>query len=262
MKIPVVFSFLLLISNLSAQKPSLDSLELKSATGHPMQYFISLPAQWTKEKEWPMVVIIESADKEYRENALRFVRARGEMPFILIAPFNVNNSRQGRRDPKIFPYHMETWDLIDRTGDCTFNMEGISKIVADVQQQYHGGQKFFITGFEAGAHTVWQFVFQRPEKLKGAAPVAGNYNQNSCMTDALFSRDSALIHLPVRGFAGALDPGFGPNGIVHYQWENASQAAAAHGFKNISETIIPDKAHVPLPGEVLNWFFDIWNDRD
>ena len=103
-------------------------------------------------------------------------------------------------------------------------MDGITQIIADVQQEYNGEKKNFITGFEAGAHTVWQFVFQHPERLKAAAPVAGNYNRNSCMTEEGFSKDAArLICL----------------------------------YKNITETIIPRKAHVPLPAEVLSWFLSI-----
>jgi len=244
----------------AAQKVSNDSLELKTATNHPMQYFLSLPDKWTREKKWPIVVIIESADKEYRENALRFVRARKKMPFILVAPFNVNNSRSDRRDPKIFPYSEATWNIIDKTGDCKFNMDGITQIVRDVQQRFNGEEKYFITGFEAGAHTVWQFLFQHPERLKAGAPVAGNYNQNSCMTESLFSRDTSLIKLPIRGFSGSVDSLYGQEGMVYFQWKNAIQAAAQHGYKNISEAITPGKGNVPLPAEVLNWFLTIWRN--
>lgn len=262
MKLVFVIPVLLLTASLSAQKTSADSLELRTTRNHPMQYFLSLPEQWTKEKKWPVVVIIEAADKEYKENALRFVRARKGMPFILIAPYNVNNSRSGRRDPNIFPYSQETWDLIDKTGDCKFNMDGITQIVTDVRDQYNGESKFFITGFEAGGHTVWQFLFQHPERLKAAAPVAANYNQNSCMTGSLFSKDISLINLPVRGFTGSADTIFGAKGNIYIQWKNAIQDAATHGYKNISETIIPGKGHVPLPAEVLSWFLEIWKKQD
>lgn len=258
MKWPFVISVLLFSASLSGQNLPDDSLELRTANNHPMQYFLSLPEKWTKEKQWPIVVIIESADKEYKENALRFVRARREMPFILIAPFNVNNSRQGRRDPKIFPYSEATWDMIEKTGDCKFNMDGITQIVSDVRHQYNGELKFFITGFESGGHTVWQFAFQHPERLKAAAPVSGNYNKNSCMTESLFSKDTAVINLPVMGFSGNADTLFGPEAMLYDQWKNARQAAVDHGYKNISETIVPGKGHVPLPAEVLNWFFTIW----
>ncbi len=257
MKSVIAIPAFMLTVSLYAQRIPGDSLDLKTARNHPMQYFLSLPGNWNKEKKWPIVVIIESADKEYRENALRFVRARKDMPFILVAPYNVNNARSGRRDPAVFPYSPATWDIIEKTGDCQFNMEGITQIVKDVQEQYNGEQKFFITGFEAGAHTVWQFVFQHPERLKAAAPVAGNYNQNSCMSEPVFSKDNSRVNLPVRGFSGSTDEAYGPKGMGYIQWQNAVKAATAHGYKNIAEKIIPGKGHVPLPGEVLNWFLEI-----
>jgi len=82
------------------------------------------------------------------------------------------------------------------------------------------------------------------------------------MSEVLFSKDSSLIKLPVRGFTGSEDSVFGSKGPIYLQWENAKKAAEAHGYKNISETIIPGKGHVPLPGEVLNWFLTIQKNRD
>lgn len=253
--------FVLLFFDSSAQDLSSDSLLLKTAKGHPMQYYISLPKGWKKEQQWPVVVVIESADKEYRENALRFVRARKDMPFILVAPFNVNNSRSGRRDPAVFPYSEATWDYIDKTGDCKFNMDGLTQLIADIQQEYNGEAQYYITGFEAGAHTVWQMLFQHPERLKAAAPVAGNYNRNSCMEEPLFSKDPSRVNLPVRGFAASLDSSYGPHGIVYSQWLNARQQAVIHGYTNIAEMIVPGKGHVPLPAEVMNWFYQLWESK-
>ena len=81
------------------------------------------------------------------------MRARKKMPFIIVAPFNVNNSRSGRRDPKVFPYCQETWDRIEKDGDCRFMADGLTQIIRDVQKEYNGEEKYFITGFEAGVST-------------------------------------------------------------------------------------------------------------
>lgn len=235
-----------------------DSLTLKKAGNHPMQYFVSLPEGWTKDKQWPLLVVIESADKEYRENALRFVRARGKMPFVIVAPYNVNNSRSGRRDPAVFPYSSKDWDYIESVGDCKFNLDGLTAIAAEVQRDYNTEKKYYLTGFEAGAHTVWQMTFQHPERLKAAIPVAGNYNQNSCMTDNPFSTDPARKTIPIVGFAATKDSFYGPEGRVYFQWMNARKAAEDHGFENVSEKIFPEKGHVPLPGEVFNYVNELY----
>src|SRR5690242_4395765 len=124
-----IFTFLILLTAITtfAQTNSSEH-QLIKAENHPMQYYLSLPKGWSKDKQWPVVIILEAADKEYKKNMERFIAARGEMPFILVAPFNTNNGNQGRRDKKLFPYSTETWDYMDKVGDCQFNDEGIKNI--------------------------------------------------------------------------------------------------------------------------------------
>ncbi|MES2004962.1 MAG: hypothetical protein V4450_10605 [Bacteroidota bacterium] len=260
MKYVIMILLLSMISvdTIFAQIASRDSLLLQTGAGHPMQYYISLPDGWNKEKSWPVMVVIESADKEYRENALRFVRARKKMPFIIVAPYNVNNSRSGRRDPAIFPYTAATWDYIEQVGDCRFNMDGLTQIMKEVQAKYNGDEKYYLTGFEAGAHTVWQMTFQHPERLKAVAVVAGNYNRNSCMQDsALFSNDLSRVLLPVTGFSPELDSFYGPQAANFNQWKAAAKAATEHGYRRVSEIIVRGKGHAPLPVEVMIYFYDL-----
>jgi hypothetical protein len=67
--------------------------------------------------------------------------------------------------------------------------------------------------------------------------------------------------LPVKGFYGEQFTFFGAGGKVFPQWENAKKQGLAHGFKNISEAPIKDKAHEPMPAEVLDWFYELWNTK-
>ncbi len=188
---------------------SQNSLTLQQVAGHPMQYYLSLPKDWTTSKSWPVVVVLEAADKEYQKNAERFEAARGDMPFILVAPINTNNGNQGRRDPKLFPYSNETWDYIEKVGDCQFNDEGIGKIIQEVTSKYNGEKKVYITGFEAGAHALWSIVFNHPEWLKAAAPVAGNF-RNRCVELGKVSNDASKKNLPIKSFVGDGDEYFRP----------------------------------------------------
>ena len=76
-------------------------------------------------------------------------------------------------------------------------------------------------------------------------------------TDA-FSGDPARAQLPIRNFTGSADAGFGKNGRIYSQYLEAKALALAHGYKNISETEVPGKAHVPLPDNVLDYFNTVW----
>ena len=239
---------LLMTQSVTAQK-----LQLKTATGHPMQYYVSLPDGWNASTKWPIVFVMEAAEKEYKLNAERFVSARGKMPFILVAPIHTGNGNQGRRDPDLFPYDTKTWDYIDKVGDCTFNDDGIRQIIQEVRRLYNGEEKIFVTGFEAGAHVVWSLVFNHPEYLKGVAIVAGNY-RSRCVDEQAISKDPSRVSLPIRAFTGAKDETWGASSNLFVQWTTARDLAKKNGYTIVDEAIVPDKGHEPMPGEVMNCF--------
>lgn len=215
-----------------------------------MQYYISLPKGWTSQRQWPILVVAEAAEKEYKANAMRFVAARGDLPYIIVAPFIVTNGNQGRRDPAIFPYNSATWDIIEKQGNCSFDMEGVEHIVRDVQEQYHGESKITITGFEAGAHLVWAIVFHHPEMLVAAIPVAGNYI-GRCVEESQISTHPSRVQLPIHALQGAQNSLWASSKRLYGQWLEAKKLAQKHGYTNISEHQVPGKEHIPLPEEVF-----------
>ena len=255
MKLTLIKSFFLLVFVTTFLQPGFPqgqtSLILKTAINHPIQYFISLPQGWNKNKKWPVLLVIESADKQYKINAERFINARGNLPFIIVAPFIVTNGSQGQRDPAVFPYSTNTWDRIDKEGVCNFDKDGINQIIKDVQIAYGAEDKYFVTGFEAGNHLLWTLVLQQPEQLYAAAPVAGNFI-GRCMDASLFSIHPAREFLPVCSFYGEMDE-YWTKGF-HTQDLNARKLAKDHGYKNITEKEIKNKGHVPLPEEVTTYF--------
>lgn len=230
------------------------SYQLKQAKGHAMQYLVSSPDQWRKEKKWPVLIILEAAEKEYKTNLERFINARGEMPFILVAPYHINNGNQGRRDPNLFPYSTETWDYIDKIGDCTFNAEGLSQIMKDVKAEFNGEAKFYVSGFEAGTHTLWSLVFGQPESFYAAVPVGGNY-RGRCVDVNSISSSKEKENLIIMALLGENDDAFGPNGSNFNQWTEPKSMALKNGFKNVSETVVPGVGHAPMPKEVQNFCY-------
>lgn len=226
---------------------------LQTLKTHAMQYYVALPDGWSKSKKWPVVVLLEAAEKEYKANIERFIKARGSTPFILVQPIHTGNGNQGRRDPNLFPYDTKTWDYIDQVGDCKFNEDGIDAVMKDVVEKWNGEEDFFVTGFEAGTHLLWMLVFNHPERLKAAAPVAGNY-RSRCVEEQKISTDAARIKLPIIGIVGENDEGFGPKSPNYNQWTDPKALAIKHGFTNIQEKILPGVAHVPMPDVVMDVF--------
>jgi predicted peptidase len=250
----IAFLFLVKITGIIAQAPT---PELRKASDHSMQYYISLPRGWTADRKWPVVIAVEAAEKQFKQNAERFIAERKDMPFIIVVPINTTNGQQGHKDPAVYPYSKAVWDTIDKISICTFDIDGLQSIIKDLKANYAAADKVFITGFEAGTHLVWAMIFQHPELLYAAAPVAGNY-RSRCMENNTFSNHDSRRKLPIKNFTGADDEGFGSKGNVYYQYLEAKNMAIAHGYQNISEIEVTGKGHEPLPANVLEYFYNVW----
>jgi dienelactone hydrolase len=224
------------------------SQELKTATTHPMQYYLSLPEGWTAEKAWPVVVAIESANRDFQANAAEFARARGGAPFIVVAPLVVTGGGSGFRDVPTYHYTSTVWKEIDRVGAFAFDEAGIAAVIGDVHRIYRGEERYFLTGWEAGGHTVWAMLFQHPERLRAAAPVTPNY-LGRWMSEESFSSSNARAQLPVWVFQSTQLP----SPYIGQQSAKALEIAKAHGFGNVSVVSV-DKAHGPLAEDVLRFF--------
>ena len=150
---------LLLPRVLLAQSP--DVIATNRASTHPMLYLVSLPKGWTAGKAWPVVVSIEDADRDFQRNMKEFIAARGSMPFILIVPQVVTNGGPRYREASGYGYKQSDWDHIVGN-EWKFDDEGLAAVAADVHRLYGGEEKFYLTGWEAGAHTVFaHHVFRR-----------------------------------------------------------------------------------------------------
>ncbi|HMW32168.1 MAG TPA: hypothetical protein PLG25_07160 [bacterium] len=240
-------TFFLVLIDVKAQQ---EDLLLLKAKDHAMQYYVSLPKGWSNTKTWPVLVVCEAAEKQYKENALRFIKARGERPYIIVAPFIVTNGNQGLRNPEIFPYTSDTWDQIDREGTCTFDLQGLDAVLKDVTQKYNGEARIHITGFEAGAHLAWAMTFLQPEKIKSIVVVAGNF-RSRCLGEAILPVAGEHRNLPLINLVGSLDSSWSSGGRLYDQWLEGKTLAQRQGYVNITEHVIQDKGHRPMPEDVF-----------
>jgi poly(3-hydroxybutyrate) depolymerase len=222
---------------------------LKTATHHPIQYYLSLPEGWTPAKKWPVVFTIEGGLKNFRNSAEVYVAARKHMPFMIVSPVILTDGGgDHQRNLPEYHYASEVWDQIDKTGICVFDQQGLDAIMTDLREQYGAEEKYFITGHSAGAHLTWAMVLMHPEKLAAAATSCGNFN-GRCI--AKVSGEAARVNLPVRAFQGELDE---HRQGLEQQFAKAKQVAAAEGYRNISFEVVKGASHVPLAEQVLAYF--------
>src|SRR5690349_6314349 len=59
---------------------------LRTAAGHPMKYWLSLPTGWTAAKTWAVLVVVTDARREFEATAREFARARGTLPVVIVVP--------------------------------------------------------------------------------------------------------------------------------------------------------------------------------
>lgn len=241
------------IAGPSASPVAPDSPRLKTASTHPIQYYISLPQGWTATKKWPVVMVIESADREFQQAATAFADARGSGPFILITPLVVTNGGAGYRSVPTYHYSDAVWQRIDNSGAFNFDLDGITAIMQDVTKQYAGEDKYFITGLEAGGHTVWGILFNRPEAVRAAALVCPNY-LGRWVDEQHISSAPERAALPIRNFVGTKDTLCSAGSPIYTQMQKAVTLAGAHGYKNVSLVRVEDKGHERLATEVLTYF--------
>ncbi len=230
-----------------------DSPQLKTASSHPIQYYLSLPEGWTAGKKWPVVVVIESADREFLDAAKAFAQARQHRPFILVTPLVVTNGGSGFRNVPTYHYPDAVWTMIQESGQFNFDMDGINAVMQDVVKQYGGEDKYFVTGFEAGGHTAWGILFNHPEAIRAAALVCPNY-LGRWVDEQRISSAARRTNLPIKNFVGTKDDLCSAGHPISTQMQRAMSLASAHGYQNVSLTRVGGKGHERLADEVLEYF--------
>lgn len=231
------------------------AFRVRSTSRHPMQYALSLPQGWCLQRTWPVVVVIPDAARDFQGNLAAFVQARGDRPFILVAPFVVTSGGPGYRDNPNFQYEVAVWREVDRAGEFAFDQEGLDAVLEEVRVRFRGEAKAYLTGWEAGGHTVWALLFQGPERWAGVAPVTPNW-AGRWMRPADWSTDPARGQVPVQVFFVGPQPGVPEAGrqALLQQTQQALGAAQAHGFQVQPLRVVRHQPHGPLAEPVLAWF--------
>ena len=242
--------------------PNAQAPTLRTARGHAMQYYISLPRGWTKDRKWPVVFTIDGGNKAWLDNAQAFAHARDEknLPFIIVTPLVLTNGGgdlQNLRHLPQYNYPVAVWDDVERNGRCAFDIEGLEAVMRDVQAEYSGDAKFFITGWSAGGHLTWAMIFRYPERLRGAVLTGANFGRcftKEIETPDVFSTAPERTELPVKILDGEHDPQ-----IADLERQNLTllRSAQDHGYRQISRYVVPREGHSPMADAVLSYFYSL-----
>ena len=224
------------------------------ATTHAMRYHLALPSGWAADHDWPVLVVIPDAARDFEANLARFARARGDRPYILVAPEVLSCGGVGSRTLEHYSYARAEWDSLQGGDDFAFEDAGLSAVLGDIHRQWHGEPRAFLTGWEAGGHTVWAQALRHPERWRGVAPVAPNYQRRGVDSTSI-SHAPERATLPIQTFRCGAPTGeaAGAMKFIDEQTALALHDAREHGFHAQSVRVMPGADHSPLVEAVLAW---------
>jgi pimeloyl-ACP methyl ester carboxylesterase len=221
---------------------------------HPMRYHLELPFRWSSKREWPVIVVIPDAERNFFDNLHAFVIARGKRPYILVAPEVLTCGGARTRTFGHYLYSRAVWDSLLSVDDFAFDDTGVGAMLADVRRRWRGESKAFLTGWEAGGHTVWALTFRHPERWRGVAPVSTNYQRRGLDADA-FSSAPERTRMPLQVFREGHPTGeiASMMGFLDQQMAAALADARSHGYSTMPVRVVPGADHGPLAPAVLAW---------
>ena len=250
--IPIALAFVLALA--PGAEPDV-GISAHTAVPHRMRYHVALPTGWSAKQEWPVLVVIPDAHRDFANNLQKFVSARGSRPYILVTP-EVLTCGGTNRPFESYTYTPAVWDSLQRVDAFAFDNDGVGAVLADVRRKWHGEAKAFLTGWEAGGHTVWAMTFRHPERWRGVAPVSTNYQGRGVDQAALLLTSvPERAKLPIQAFeAGAPNPQIAPfMKNIEQQTKTALDDAARLGFAPAPLRVVKGADHGPLPEAVLAW---------
>lgn len=244
------------------------ALPLKSATTHPMKYYISLPKDWPANRKWPVLVAPSAHYGDKGKNLAMFAaeRDKRKASFIIVAPLVINADRVAA----MTEYRGAVADAINAADSATdgrnetarakLDSEGIQAVLKDVQKLYGGEDKVYITGFSSSTHVAYLFLFTHPELLKGFIINSGGYAGRGVDEDHIpFLNSPERAKLPIKCIVGEEDRGYGKYS-ENWQETKTKLLRYGHSASRIQMEVIrkgnPENlnpGHSPYPTRILDF---------
>ncbi|TAK16102.1 MAG: hypothetical protein EPO35_05995 [Acidobacteria bacterium] len=222
--------------------------EKRTPPNHPIHYLVSTPQGWTPDRVWPVLVVITDAERQFEATADVFEQARGSRPFVIVTPLVLGGGGTAQQHLTDFDYGTAAWDRAAKDGNCRFDDDGLTAVLADVRARYHTEDKAFITGWEAGGHVVLSQALNHPERYRGAVVVTPNY-LGRCVTEPPAAHDASAMRLPIRDLVGTLDTL--AQGPIGGQWRTFENLARSRGFTDLQLMSLPGRGHGALAADVF-----------
>jgi predicted peptidase len=175
-----------------------------------LNYLLYLPAEYDKEKAWPLVLFLHGAGESgsdlkrvKRHGPPKLIEAGKDFPFIVVSP-----QSPGRG----------------------WNPTALNALLDDVIASHKVDRdRIYVTGLSMGGFGTWALAAAYPDKFAAIVPICGGGNPRAAKT---------IKDLPIWVFHGAKDRVVKP-GLS----EAMVKALKAAGAKQVKFTLYPDADH-------------------
>lgn len=147
---------------------------------HPMQYFLALPRGYGKPQEdrrWPILVCIDGAARMFEQRVNDFRNARGDLPFILVAPctFSNTNRIEGSHRERYLRLYSDEEIRQAETDRLSWDEAGLLAVLDDIRKEFGSEDRISLTGFSGGGLLTYRMLLRHPERVAAAVPVCANF---------------------------------------------------------------------------------------
>jgi poly(3-hydroxybutyrate) depolymerase len=241
---------------------AVDKLVLKQATKHSMRYYLSLPRAWRPgaKRSWPVLVCVDGAGSGFRGMASGYLKLRGDLPYIVVAPcsFSNTNAIRGKlreRYTKTYGYSEETIKAAE-SNRFDWDEAGLLALLEDVATRYQGQKRIYITGFSGGGNLTYLMIFKHPDRVNAAAPACANFSRTDYQS-LKGKFPPAALDFPIHIITGGKDPHrdltYGKKGSpgIEPQTDWAVKVLKEIGYPRFTRNLVPDLKHSPARKKVL-----------
>jgi hypothetical protein len=219
---------------------------LHTATTHPMKYYLSLPGNWSADRNWPVLVVPSAHYPNRAKTFAMFVAERDarKTNFIIVVPLVINVDAVTPMTEYRGPVAdaMKAADAADgfrNIGARTkFDAEGICAVLQDVRKLYRGEERVYLTGFSASTHVAYLLLFNHPELLKGVMINSGVYLGRGVDEHHIpYLNSPERARLPVKFINGENESGYSEC-VQNWEKTRAELVRYGHRAENLQREVI------------------------
>jgi len=230
---------------------AIQGVVLKTASTHPLRYFLSLPKGYERRpgKKWPVFLYVDGSGSLFEEGAKAWRDNRGKLGMIIVAPCTFSNTGRVQGDEAMARYRKWYSDAAIEEGSkkrLEFDEEGLLAVIKDLEKNYDAESRIYMTGFSGGGTPTYMMIWKHPDLLAAAAPVCAVSGRGAPEQSSKATADDKSF--PIHIITGEQDPRMIPGS------DAMAESLKNAGYADVKRTTVPGMGHKSAIPQVIATF--------